>query len=176
MADATAKPSAIDWINVGATAWNVVKDGKGVASANGASVSARPKGYKLQDLVGGKKIKRPLKFTAFCGIGPGVNVVMQADAMTQVNASKAKLKEEGLHSLHTVQNFTVWCRSCYVRWGWSVDITVNAMADITNRGPETDPVACMGLMVNVTYSDWHKTTSQQVRVLVTGGGFIGVET
>lgn len=120
-------------VNAGKTAWDIMKDGKAVSSAQTSFCSALPKGVKNSDLFGWKNASD--KWTVELQNYYGVNVV-EVDFICSYDwGGHTKENPNAMY----LTNFGVYCKVRSLSWGFSFDSKATVKGMPVNYGSADKP-------------------------------------
>ena len=128
-------------VNVGKTAWDIVRDGRASSSAASSYCSAVPSKIPFTDLYG---------WTKKSGVWP--YVVENPLGMTLVECEfKYSFLWGGRSDDHPdaqfVKNFSVWCTSTDVFWGIDFDANATVRGSPYNAGNRTRVIGAIPILV-----------------------------
>ena len=160
---------AVDTIvNLAKETWAIVKDNAPDATAETTYCQAMPEKAQLSwdELYGWKKssdswsFQYKTKFYRLFGSGPTVDIDFQLEFLYGGRSDKVP----GLF----LNNYTVWCKSIDVPWGWTVNVDAKTAGKPFNSGTKDKPVGAIELRVSVKYGT--KLTSKSKAWAITCAG------
>jgi len=150
-------------VNLGKTAWDIIKDGKPVASAKSSICNAIPKGSKPGDLAGWKNFSGTWPIKTVNGFG----MTMVDIEMAWSFWGKGALKEKaGVF----VNDFTVYAKKCDLEWTSNATIAASVQGTPMNVGSHDKPIFSIMLLVTATYGGFLDTFHKTWRVRACGDG------
>ncbi|MCI0683374.1 MAG: hypothetical protein L0Y71_14820 [Gemmataceae bacterium] len=155
-------------VNTLKEAWAIVKDNAPDATAETTYCQAMPEKSQLawEELYGWKKaadkwsFQYKTKFYRTFGFGPTVDIDFELGYLWGGRSDKAP----GLF----LNNYTVWCKSIDVPWGWTVHVDAKTGGKPFNSGSRDKPVGAIELRVSVKYGT--KLTSKSKAWAITCAG------
>ncbi|HEX3744333.1 MAG TPA: hypothetical protein VHW09_10400 [Bryobacteraceae bacterium] len=144
-------------------AWAIVKDNKPDSSAKTSFCQAIPGKIPFNELYGWKNESMPFSYELKNKLGITViDVQLQLDCLWYGQSTKAR----GLF----LNNFNVWCKSCDVEWGWTLNIDATVSGNAFNSGSKDAPVGAIPLIVSVQAKTMLINTTKSWKFTCHGNG------
>jgi hypothetical protein len=173
-APAGASVSVDEIVNLGKAAWEIVKENRPSATAKSSFCQAMPSKKQLswEQLAGWKTHSADwecawiTKLADIFGGGPNIVVKLHLEFDWNGQSSKAA----GLF----LNNYTAWCRSVDVPWGWDVDVDATTQGNPKNIGTEKKPIGAIQLRVAVQAKSHLQVSAEQWGITCGGDGSLRV--
>jgi len=133
-------------VNLGKTAWDIVKDGKATSGAQTSFCSAVPANIPFNELSGWKNQSKEWEWNISGGFGNDL-----VEATLKYNFQYAGITDKVKNAVF-VTNFSVWCVKIEVAFLAGANINATVKGDPYNAGSKDKPIAAIPLLVTAAFN------------------------